>query len=120
MDPGEPVSSLEDFAARAVARKDLFLRLSVLGVVVGLGLAVYYAWMSSQDPNYPLGLRSVVVLLVLLNARQNLRQHKYACALQALGVQSASTVTSPDESASGAAGSSAASAAASDADASAS
>ena len=114
------MSGLEDFAARAVGRKRLFLRLSVLGVVVGLGLAVYYAWMSSQDPDYALGLRSVVVLLVLLNARQNLRQYKYACALQALGVQSASDVTSPDETVSGDSGPSVASTAASDADASAS
>lgn len=69
---------------QAIGRKDLFLRLSIIGVVIGLGLAVFYTvqWLRLDD--YPVGLRFVLVILILLNARQNLRQHKYTDALARL------------------------------------
>jgi type III secretory pathway component EscS len=70
------------FALRAAARGRLFLSLSIVGVVVGLSLAVYYASHRLQDPEYPLGVRTVLVILILLNARQNLRQYRYANVLR--------------------------------------
>lgn len=76
---------MSPFAQRAVSRKRLFVVLSVLGVVVGLGLALFTGLQRLADPDYEIGLRSVVVLLVLLNARQNLRQYRYACELERLG-----------------------------------
>ncbi len=62
-----------------MARSRLFLRLSVLGVAVALGVALWWWWQgiwAADDGTR--GLRAVVITLVLLNARQNLRQHRYA------------------------------------------
>jgi len=76
--------SEERFAGRAVRRKSLFLALSIAGLAVALGLGVYYARRRAIDPSYPVGARAVIVLLVLLNARQNLRQWRYARVLEGL------------------------------------
>ncbi len=76
------MSQLDAFAARAVRRKGLFLALSVAGVLVGLGLALYF-WIS-HEPGDPTGLQAVVVVLILLNARGNLRQVRYVNAIEAL------------------------------------
>jgi len=72
------------FAARAVRRKDLFWRLSIAGIVIAAALAVFYGWERAHDPSYPLGPRMVLIVLILLNSRQNLRQHKYAALLEKL------------------------------------
>ena len=72
------------FAARAVGRKDVFRVLSIAGVVIAAGLTFFYGWERLHDPNYPLAPRLVLVVLILLNARQNLRQHKYATLLEKL------------------------------------
>ncbi len=77
---------LDVFAARAIGRKRLFLALSVLGVLVGLGLTVYF-WVT-HEPGDPTGLQAIVVLLVLLNARGNLRQVRYVRSLERLGGES--------------------------------
>jgi len=70
------------FAARAVRRKGVFLALSVAGVAVGTVLAAYYVYRWWNDPGYPVAVRAVVVVLILLNARQNLRQYRYARVLE--------------------------------------
>lgn len=72
------------FVRATVRRKWLFLGLSLLGVAVAAGLAFYYGYRRWSDPDYALGLRPVVILLILLNARQNLRQHRYARLLDRL------------------------------------
>ncbi len=69
------------FVARAIGRKRLFLWLSVVGVLAGVGLA---GWAALAANDGAPGLRWVIVVLVLLNARQNLRQYRYASALEAL------------------------------------
>jgi hypothetical protein len=72
---------LEAFARRAVKRERVFFVVTWIGVAVGLGLACWYA----LGVNEPVGaVEWVVVVLVLLNARQNLRQVKYARALSSL------------------------------------
>lgn len=76
--------SEEAFARRAVRRKGLFLKLSVASVIVAAGLVVLYSILWWRDRSYPLGPRAVIILLILLNARQNLRQHKYAGVLEQL------------------------------------
>lgn len=63
---------------RIIRRQGLFLRLSVISVVVALGLAVYYAYQALTQPGFDTGVHFVVVLLILLNARQNLRQYHLA------------------------------------------
>ena len=77
-DPAE----LTAFAERAIGRKRLFGVLSAVGVVVGLGLAVTF-WLT-HEPGDPAGLQAVVVVLILLNARGNLRQVRYVNAIEAL------------------------------------
>ena len=69
------------FVERAIGRKRLFLGLSVVGVLAGVGLAGWAGFSSDESGS---GLRWLVVVLVLLNARQNLRQYRYASALEAL------------------------------------
>ena len=61
--------SEEAFARRAVRRKVLFLR-------------ILYSTLWWRDHSYPVGPRAVIVLLILLNARQNLRQYRYAGVLE--------------------------------------
>ncbi|MGE4606278.1 MAG: hypothetical protein AAEJ52_06015 [Myxococcota bacterium] len=70
------------FLASAIRRKDLFLQLSILGVIVAVGLAGWYIWRGLEEPGASGGTGWVLVVLVLLNARQNLRQHKYAVLLE--------------------------------------
>ena len=70
------------FARRVVGRRRLFLVLAIAGVIIGAGLAVYYGWRAAHDPAFPLGPHAVIVLLVLLNARQNLRQYRYAGVIE--------------------------------------
>ena len=72
------------FAARAMRRKRLFLVLSNASIAVAALLALVYGWERLRDPSFPIGPRAVVILLILLNARQNLRQHKYAAILEKL------------------------------------
>jgi len=69
------------FAERAVRRRRVFLILSMASVVIAAGLAAYYTSCKLADPAYPVGARAVVVLLILLNARMNLRQYRYAGVL---------------------------------------
>ena len=73
---------LSAFAERAIGRKRLFGVLSALGVVVGLGLGVTF-WLT-HEPGDPTVLQAVVVVLILLNARGNLRQVRYVNALEQL------------------------------------
>ena len=73
------------FVAGAIRRRRLSLVLSIAGVAVAVALAFYYFYQRLQDPGYPLSLRAVLVMLVLLNARQNLRQYRYAEVLERLG-----------------------------------
>jgi len=55
--------------------------LTWIGVAVGIGLAAWYGLVRSEAPG---AIEWVVVVLILLNARQNLRQVKYARALEQL------------------------------------
>ena len=70
------------FAARALRRKRLFLVLSIAGLVIAAGLSIYYIARVATDPDFPIGPRAVIVVLILLNARQNLRQYRFAGILE--------------------------------------
>lgn len=72
------------FARRAIRRKKLFLILSLISITVGLCLIVIYSWKASTQPDFDIAPRFVIVLLILLAARQNLRQYKYAKILEKL------------------------------------
>ncbi len=72
------------FARRAIGRKKLFLILSIVSVIVALCLAVYYAWQYATQPGFEAGIHFLPVLLILLMARQNLRQYYYAKILEKL------------------------------------
>lgn len=87
MSPQSPESLSEAeqaFAARAIRRKRLFRVLSNASVVVALSLALVYGYERMHDPSFAFAPRAVIILLILLNARQNLRQHKYAAILEKL------------------------------------
>ena len=68
------------FVEATVRRRRLFLFLSAVGVAAGLGLAGWYRWAGWTATH------AVVVVLVLLNARQHLRQHRRAAVLDKLHV----------------------------------
>lgn len=70
------------FALRAIRRKRLFLLLSIAGLVVAAALAVLYGAWWWRDRAFAIGPRAVIILLILLNARQNLRQFKFARILE--------------------------------------
>ena len=70
----------EAFVERCIRRQSVFLTLSIIGVVVGLGLAIWWA----LDGKSGHALEFIVVILVLLNARNQLRQWRYAKALERL------------------------------------
>ena len=72
----------ERCALRAIRRKRLFLGLSVAGLAIAFALTVLYGILWWRNPEFPIAPRAVIVLLVLLNARQNLRQYKYARLLE--------------------------------------
>ena len=74
----------ERFARRAIRRKRLFLALSLSGVAIAAALVFLYGVLWWRDPGFPLASRAVIVVLILLNARQNLRQYKYARLLEGL------------------------------------
>ena len=68
----------EAFTQRLIRRKKLFLALAIAGVSIAAMLSTYYVWRKWHDPRFQVGARAVIVVLVLLNARQNLRQYKCA------------------------------------------
>ena len=54
----------------------------MVSVIIGLGLAAYYSWDAYTHPRFDFWIHFVLVVLVLLNARQNLRQYNYAKILE--------------------------------------
>ncbi len=72
----------KNFAVKAVRRKKIYLVLSIASVIAGLSLAVFYSWESSVQPEFEMGTHFAIVILILLNARQNLRQYRYAKILE--------------------------------------
>ncbi len=83
------------FVTAAVRRETLFFKLSMVGVAIGagmLGLSVFRLVAETGD----WGSSFVIAILVLLNARQNLRQHKYARVLRRIGLSSLDTESGDD------------------------
>jgi hypothetical protein len=58
--------------------------LSIAGVVIAAGLTAYYGARLVADPHFPIGPRAVIIVLILLNARQNLRQYRFVGILEQL------------------------------------
>lgn len=83
-EPDKMTDAERAFAAKAIRRKELFRRISNVSIAVALLLALVYGIERVRDPSYALAPRAVIILLILLNARQNLRQHKYAAILEKL------------------------------------
>jgi len=83
--PAPPLSDAERaFAARAVRRKRVFRTLSMVNIAAAALLAVIYGYERMRDPSFAIAPRAIIVLLVLLAARQNLRQYRYAAILEKL------------------------------------
>lgn len=64
--------------SKVIRRNKLFLILSAASVIVALSLTVLYSWQAYTRPDFDIGIHFIVVILILLNARQNLRQYMYA------------------------------------------
>ena len=62
----------------------LLATFAALGVAIAFALTLLYGILWWRNPGFPIAPRAVIVLLVLLNARQNLRQYKYARLLEGL------------------------------------
>jgi hypothetical protein len=77
-------NSQQRFVERAVRRKKLFLVLSIVGIVIAVVFAAYSGFRRLNDPTYPIGPRAVIVILILLNSRQNLRQYRFASFIEDL------------------------------------
>jgi len=69
-------------ALKAIQRKKLFLAISITSVIIGSGLAIFYSWEAYTQPNFDIGIHFALVILIFLNARQNLRQYNYAKILE--------------------------------------
>ena len=84
----DATSSLSDteraFAARAVRRKRVFRTLSMVNIAAAALLAIVYGYQRMRDPSFAVMSHAVIVLLILLAARQNLRQYRYAAILEKL------------------------------------
>ena len=78
----------QNLAMKAIRRKKLFLVLSIVSVMIALSLAVYYMWEAYTQPNFDVAIHVVLVVMILLNARQNLRQYGYAKILEKLTKES--------------------------------
>ncbi len=76
----------KNLVLKAIRRKQLFLILSIVSVIIALSLALFYSWEAYTQPDFDIGIHFVVVILILLNARQNLRQYKYAKILQTMSI----------------------------------
>jgi len=70
------------FVERALRRKKLFLALSIVGIIIAMVLATYYGFRRLNDPTFPIGSHAVIVVLILLNSRQNLRQYRFASFIE--------------------------------------
>ena len=74
--------SQQRFVERALRRKKLFLAISIVGIVIAVGLTAYYGFRRLNDPTFPIGTRAVIVVLILLNSRQNLRQYRFVSFIE--------------------------------------
>jgi len=70
------------FVRRVLRRKQLFLVLAVIGIVAAVGLLGIYTVLGMKGHHYEMGPRYVIMVFVLLNARQNFRQFRYAEVLE--------------------------------------
>ena len=70
------------FVERALRRKKLFLALSIVGMAIAGVLAAYYGVRRFSDPTFPIGTRAVIIILILLNSRQNLRQYRFTSFIE--------------------------------------
>jgi formate-dependent nitrite reductase membrane component NrfD len=70
------------FVERALRRKKLFLAISIVGIVIAVVLAAYYGFRRLNDPTFPIGQHAVIVVLILLNSRQNLRQYRFVSFIE--------------------------------------
>ena len=74
--------SQQRFVERALRRKKLFLAISIVGIVIAVVLTAYYGVRRLNDPTYPIGSHAVIVILILLNSRQNLRQYRFVSFIE--------------------------------------
>jgi hypothetical protein len=72
------------FALKTIQRKQTYLVISILSVIIGVCLTLYYSWLANTVIDFEKGIHAILIILILLNARQNLRQYNYAKILEAI------------------------------------
>ncbi len=45
-----------------IRRKKIFLVLSIISVIIGLGLAVFYSWEAYTQPGFDVGIHFLIVI----------------------------------------------------------
>lgn len=75
----ELTSQEQRFLNRQIRNKKNYLIFSIVGVVVALAMAVYYMLNEGID-----GVRFALIMVILIGARGNLKQHKDAMLLAKL------------------------------------
>ena len=70
------------FVERALGHRKLFLAMSIVGTVIAVVLTAYYGFRRFNDPTFSIAPRAVIVVLILLNSRQNLRQYRFASFIE--------------------------------------
>ena len=82
---GDILSETEcTFVEKAIGRSRVFLVVMWVGLAIGLSLLIHTIYLALTSSGDNQALRAIVAIMILLNARQNLRQHKYAEALRKL------------------------------------
>jgi hypothetical protein len=56
--------------------------MSIVGIVIAAVLTAYYGFRKLNDPTFPIGSHAAIVVLILLNSRQNLRQYRFASFIE--------------------------------------
>ena len=54
-------------ALQAIQRKQTYLVISIISVIFGVGLSVYYSWLAYTVVDFGKGIHFVLVILILLN-----------------------------------------------------
>ena len=62
----------------------MYLPISLVSVGIGVGLGLFYVWEAITNQGGDLTIRFVMVILILLSARQNLRQHYFVNIIESL------------------------------------
>ncbi len=89
--------SQRHFAEGVLRKRRIFLPVMALGILVGAAVVIHAVWLGQTHPDSLTGLRTILGIMILLNARQQLRQHRYAGILAVLLADPVQNQSSPSD-----------------------